>query len=205
MKKNFHLIFQLFIISAAVTAVCVEIILQKGPNTGLNLLSYFTIQSNIIVAVTLALNVYYRTNTPGWLIVLKSGAAIWILVTGLVFHFLLSQVYHPVGIFMFSNILLHYVVPIGVQLNWLIFEEKGTYRHRFTFIWIGYPTIYAFASLFRAKIDGFYPYWFVNPTKNYPDGAGSFVNVLIVIFVLAVVFSIIGNLLVLIDRQLRKY
>ena len=204
MKKQIHLLFQLIIICAAAAGVVLQIIFQKGPNSGLNLLSYFTIQSNLIVAVTLSLNIYYRTNPPEWLTVLKSGAAIWILVTGLVFHFLLSQVYHPVGILMFSNILLHYIVPVGVQLNWLIFEVKGTYRHKFTFIWIAYPTLYAFISLLRAKIDGFYPYWFLNPTKNYPDGAGSFVNVLIVIALLALVFSIIGNLIVLIDRYLKK-
>ncbi len=204
MKKKSHIIFQILLVSAAAAGVGLEIFFQTGPNSGFNLLSYFTIQSNLIVAVTLALNIFYRNDVPGWLKVLKSGAAIWILVTGLVFHFLLSQIYHPAGILMFSNILLHYIVPIGVQLNWLIFEEKDTYRHKFTFIWIGYPTLYAFASLLRAKIDGFYPYWFINPTKNYPDGAGSFTNVLIVIAVLAVVFSFIGNLLVLLDRRMKK-
>jgi hypothetical protein len=204
MKKQIHLLFQLIIVCAALAGVVLQIIFQKGPNSGLNLLSYFTIQSNLVVALALSLNIYYRTNPPGWLAVLKSGAAIWILVTGLVFHFLLSQVYHPVGILMFANILLHYIVPAGAQINWLIFEVKGTYRHKFTFIWIAYPTLYAFISLLRAKIDGFYPYWFLNPIKNYPDGAGSFVNVLIVIALLALVFSIIGNLIVLIDRRLRK-
>ena len=204
MKKNIHILFQFTIIIMAISAVVIEIVFQKGPNSGLNILSYFTIQSNLIVAVALALNIFYRSDTPGWLSILKSGAAIWILVTGLVFHFLLSQVYHPVGILLVSNIMLHYLVPIGVQLNWLIFEKKGTYRHQYTFIWIGYPTVFAFASLLRAKIDGFYPYWFINPTKNHPDGAGSLVNVLIVIIVLALVFSIIGNLIVLIDRQLKK-
>ena len=204
MKKQIHLLFQILLICAASAGVVLQIVFQKGPNSGLNLLSYFTIQSNLIVAVALSLNIYYRANPPGWLAALKSGAAIWILVTGLVFHFLLSKVYHPVGILMFANILLHYIVPAGAQINWLIFEVKGTYRHKFTFIWIAYPTLYAFLSLLRAKIDGFYPYWFMNPTKNYPDGAGSLVNVLIVIALLALVFSIIGNLIVLIDRRLEK-
>ena len=204
MKKQVHLLFQIILICAAVAGVVLQIVFQEGPNFNLNSLSYFTIQSNLIVAVALSLNIYYRTNPPGWLAALKSGASIWILVTGLVFHFLLSQVYHPVGILMIANILLHYIVPVGVQLNWLIFEVKGTYRHKYTFLWIAYPTLYAFISLLRAKIDGFYPYWFLNPTKNYPDGAGSFVNVLIVIALLALVFSIIGNLIVVIDRRLGK-
>jgi hypothetical protein len=204
MKKNIHLLFQVILICAAVAGVALQIIFQEGPTFSLNSFSYFTIQSNLIVAAALSLNIYYRANPPGWLAALKSGAAIWILVTGLVFHFLLSQFYHPVGILMLSNILLHYIVPAGAQLNWLIFEVKGTYQHKFTFIWIAYPTLYAFISLLRAKIDGFYPYWFLNPTKNYPDGAGSFINVLIAIALLALVFSIIGNLIVLIDRRLEK-
>jgi hypothetical protein len=204
MKKQIHLLFQIILICAAVAGVVLQIVFQEGPNFNLNSLSYFTIQSNLIVAVALSLNIYYRACPPEWLAALKSGAAIWILVTGLVFHFLLSQVYHPVGILMIANILLHYIVPVGVQLNWLIFEVKGTYRHKYTFLWIAYPTLYAFISLLRAKIDGFYPYWFMNPTKNYPDGAGSLVNVFIVIALLALVFSIIGNLIVLIDRRLEK-
>jgi hypothetical protein len=188
----------------AFTGVILEIIFQQGPNTGLNLLSYFTIQSNLIVGSALAFNVYYRSETPQWLNILKSGALIWILVTGLVFHFLLSQLYHPVGIPAYSNIILHYIVPAAVLFNWIIFEIKGTLRHSFTFIWIGYPSVYALLSLLRGLADGFYPYWFVNPWKPYPDGAGSLLNVVIVVIVLAVIFSIIGNLLVLLDRFMKK-
>ena len=87
MKKQIHLLFQIILICAALAGVVLEIIFQKGHNSGLNLLSYFTIQSNLIVAVALSLNIYYRANPPGWLAALKSGAAIWILVTGLVFIF----------------------------------------------------------------------------------------------------------------------
>lgn len=204
MKKQVHLLFQIILICAAVAGVVLQIAFQEGPNFNLNSLSYFTIQSNLIVAAALSLNICYRTNPPVWLAALKSGASIWILVTGLVFHFLLSGSYHPVGILMIANILLHYIVPAGVQINWLIFEVKGTYRHKFSFLWIAYPALYAFISLLRAKIDGFYPYWFINPTKNYPDGAGSLANVFIVIALLALVFSIIGNLIVLVDRRLAK-
>lgn len=204
MKKSIHILFRILISVSAFTAVVLEIIFQQGPNAGLNVLSYFTIQSNLIVAFALTLSVYYKNETPVWLNILKSGALIWILVTGLVFHFLLSMLYHPVGIPAYSNIILHYIVPASVLINWLIFEEKGSLKHSFTLIWIGYPVLFAFASMLRGRLDGFYPYWFVNPSKPYPDGAGSFVNVLIIIIVLAVVFSVIGNLIVLLDRVLKK-
>jgi len=204
MKKKFHIVFQLLISLSAFAGVIIEIVFQQGPHTGLNILSYFTIQSNLIVATAFAFNVYFRSETPAWVNILKSGALIWILVTGLVFHFLLSQLYNPVGIPAYSNIILHYIVPIAVLLNWIIFENKGALRHSFTFIWIGYPSVYAFLSLLRGMVDGFYPYWFVNPGKPYPDGAGSLLNVLIVVIILAVIFSIIGNLLVLLDRFFKK-
>ncbi|HBD93413.1 MAG: hypothetical protein A2015_05455 [Spirochaetes bacterium GWF1_31_7] len=204
MKIVLWIVFQIVIILSAITGVVLEISFQKGPFTGLNIFSYFTIQSNIIVALILMLNIVNRANPPRWLVTLKSGATIWILVTGLVFHFLLSKIYHPVGVLLASNILLHYIVPIGMQFNWLIFEPKGNYRHSDTLLWIGYPVLFAFLSLLRAQIDGFYPYWFLIPNKNYPDGAGSFGNVLIIIAGLAIAFSIIGNSLVVIDKSLQK-
>ncbi|HNZ28219.1 MAG TPA: Pr6Pr family membrane protein, partial [Spirochaetota bacterium] len=62
---------------------------------------------------------------------LKSCALLWILITGLVFHFMLSKFHKPEGIFAYSNFILHYASPVGMLLNWLIFEKKGGYKYRY--------------------------------------------------------------------------
>jgi hypothetical protein len=149
-------------------------------------------------------SIRYGKDSPHWLSVLKSGALLWILVTGLVFHFMLSHLYHPSGILLFSNIILHYFVPSGMLINWLIFEEKGTFRHKYTFLWIAYPCIFTVLSLIRGRIDGFYPYWFVNPVQEFPQGAGSLFNVMIVVIILSAVFAAAGNLIVFLDKYLGK-
>ena len=41
-----------------------------------------------------------------------------------------------------------------------------------------YPLLYAAASLLRGSLDGWYPYWFLDPGRAAPDGAGSFAGAL---------------------------
>jgi len=203
MKRNIHIIYQIVMIVLALFGVIVEVVIRSGISKGANMLSYFTIQSNLIIAATYILNIIFYKKNVQWMNALKSCALLWILITGVVFHFMLSKFYKPEGVFAYSNFILHYVSPVGMLLNWLVFEEKGGYKYRYFLFWVAYPILYVIVSQFRALIDGFYPYWFVNPTKPYPDGAGSGLNVVIITAVLAVVFCAIGAVLVFIDNRLK--
>ncbi|HNZ28100.1 MAG TPA: Pr6Pr family membrane protein [Spirochaetota bacterium] len=204
MKKNIHIIYQVVFAALALFGVIVEVVIRAGISKGANMLSYFTIQSNLIIAATYILNMITSGKNVQWMSALKSCALLWILITGVVFHFMLSKFYKPEGIFAYSNFILHYVTPVGMLLNWLIFEEKGRFKYSFSIFWVLYPILYVIISQFRAILDGFYPYWFINPTKPYPDGAGSGLNVVIITAVLAVVFCVIGVILVFIDNRLKN-
>lgn len=204
MKKNIHIIYQIIFAALALFGVFVEVVIRSGIIKGANMMSYFTIQSNLIIAVTYILNIIFYKKDFQWINALKSCSLLWILITGLVFHFMLSKFHKPEGIFAYSNFILHYASPVGMLLNWLIFEKKGGYKYRYFLYWVAYPIFYVIVSQFRALIDGFYPYWFVNPTKPYPDGAGSGLNVVIITAVLAVIFCVIGAILVFFDNRLKS-
>jgi hypothetical protein len=126
------------------------------------------------------------------------------MVTGLVYHTLLSRLVHFHGALLYSIIALHYCTPIGMFLNWLLFEEKSRYQWIHSIYWLFYPFIYLIFSLIRGVLDGFYPYWFINPVLSYPEGTGSYGNMLMFAVGLSVLFLILGILMIAIDKLLGR-
>jgi hypothetical protein len=135
---------------------------------------------------------------------LRLGSTIWILITGLVYHFMLSGASIAAGRLNFSYVALHYVAPIMAVLNWILFEEKGKARLVYAVTWLIYPLAYVGLSLLRLAIDGFYPYWFLNPLKPLPAGTGSAGVMLAIVAGLVAFFGLVGLLIAFLDRLLGK-
>ena len=202
-RKGLAITFQSLVLLLAVLGVAILMFNSRSIPDGLSLLSYFTIQSNLLVAVALALGIRglaQDREDPVLLVVFKSGAVLWILVTGIVYHVLLSGLWHPGGLTAFANLALHTFTPLGMVLNWLIFEKKGRYRYIFALYWLSYPFVYILGSWLRGWLTGFYPYWFFNPTRPYPGGAGSLGTMLLIVAGLALGFYGLGLLIVLVDK-----
>jgi len=166
--------FRLTIAAVTLAALVAQVLLAKNLAGAFNLFSYFTIQSNLIVGIVLLAS----TLTPS----LRSdsllrAATFWILITGIVFNVLLSKVYHPTGLAAVISVVHHTATPLAMLANWIFFEEKGRTRMRDIGLWLAYPVVYLTGSMVRGLIDGFYPYWFINPTRPFPDGAGSWLGV----------------------------
>jgi len=168
--------FRLTIAAASLAATIGQLLLAKNMAAALNLFSYFTIQSNLIVAVALIVATLGPKQSIRSAAMLRA-ATFWILITGIVFNVLLSSVYHPTGLAALISVVHHTVTPLAMLANWIVFEEKGRTKIRDIGFWLAYPLVYLAGSLVRGLIDGFYPYWFINPTKPLPDGAGSWLGV----------------------------
>lgn len=174
----------------------------------LNLFSYYTIQSNLLVAVAMVFSITALVKNQAdssLLVIFKSGTVLWILVTGIVYHLLLSRLVHFQGLMAFAVLSLHYFTPLGMVINWLVFEKKGRYRYIFTLYWLSYPLLYLLGSWLRGWLTGFYPYWFINPTQPYPEGAGSMGTMLMIVGGLFLGFYLIGLLIVFMDFLLARY
>ena len=135
------------------------------PSLTLNFFSYFTILTNVLVALALtAPAVAPRSRLGRWAASegVRAAIAMYIAVVGLTYHFLLSRVWDPQGLLWLVNGLLHYVMPIAFVADWLLFTPKGRLRWIDPVKWLSFPLLYTGWTLAHGYASGFWPYWFMN-------------------------------------------
>lgn len=107
-------------------------LLQNVPGASAgNFFSYFTIQSNIIAFITLAIAGRYvwKGESPRWLELLRGAATIYMTITGIVYNLLLSNidVNTPIP---WINVVLHYTIPTIMVIDWLVdLQNQGPCPH----------------------------------------------------------------------------
>ena len=204
--KKLKIIYQTLIIIVGLVSVLLHIVFSDAP---LITLVKFTIQSNFLVSLVFTFNLFtLLTNKPesNLLQSCKSAILIYMMVNGLTYHLILSRggtTYF--GPRIITNLVLHYIIPIMVIVNWIFFEEKKSYSYKNIIYWLVFPIFYCTASLIRGTIDGFYPYFFLNPNGNIPVGVGSFENVVIFIISFSSLFAFLGLLLISGNKFILKY
>ncbi|HQU03370.1 MAG TPA: Pr6Pr family membrane protein [Acidocella sp.] len=126
---------------------------------------YFTILGNMLVAsaflAPFAAGRGRFFERPG----VRTAIAVYILVIAIVFHVLLRQLYHPVGLGWYVNLLLHYIMPPLYILDWVLFVPKQNLRFSQIPYWLIFPLAYATATLAHGALSGYYPYPFLDAGK----------------------------------------
>jgi hypothetical protein len=127
-----------------------------------NLFSYFTIQSNLFVLGTsIALAVSIGRDGRLWR-VLRLDALLGIIITGLVYDFVLAGLVHPTGWALAATIGFHYISPWATLVGWLIFGPRPRMSWRvmaLAFIW---PLAWLVLTFVRGALTGWYPYPFLD-------------------------------------------
>ncbi|GAA4939576.1 Pr6Pr family membrane protein [Streptomonospora halophila] len=191
----------------AVAGITMEVARSESPHPFV----YFTIQSNCVLAVCFAFAAWSvwrgRAGPPGGL---KGAATLYILITGLVFNFVLSdgptQV-PPAGAgelvgrpwwVVDSSDLLHTVAPIAAAADFALFDRHGRLRWYHAAVWLVYPLVYVvFTTLRGALLSGAgYPYFFVDVSLLGYAGLGRSV------LLYGTAFLVLGLVLVAADRLL---
>ena len=146
------------------------------------MLVFFTIQSNLLCfgyfSVVLFQNIKDLKNkgiygTTRIMPRFKGGVTLVIAVTFLIYHIVLAPQFISnsihYNIFTMQNLTVHYIVPILVIVDWLLFDEKLSFKWFDPFIWLSLPIIYFVFILIRAKIgsiieilSSYYPYFFID-------------------------------------------
>lgn len=159
---GYKLFFGLLGLSAIATEIIV--IMGRGRFVPENFFSYFTIESNIFAAVMLiasALMLLKRRQGAG-IAFLRGAATLYMMITGIVFSILLSG-YDALTAVPWDNIVLHYIIPIAVLIDWILDPPTRAITFKNATLWLLYPLLYLVYSLVRGLLVDWYPYPFLNP------------------------------------------
>lgn len=158
--------------------------------------SFFTILTNIAAVLvhaasfgTFGLRFFARPRV-------RAGIVAAMAVVGLVYFFLLADLWHPVGPWFVADIILHYGTPPLILAWWLACGRDGTLARSDPFRFISYPIAYLAYALARAPVAGEVPYPFLDFDAY---GWGKVAEASLGITAL---FLVLGFALVLADRML---
>ena len=169
--------------------------------------SYFSIQGTLICAVVLAVTGVraIRGLSETRLITLtRLSTTVYVVVISVVYNALLrggagdirdAGYKWPV----LPNEIIHVWGPILMLLDWLLIAGFSSVRLRAAFWVVLYPVAWILFSVIRGNIDGWWAYWFLDPSDK--GGVG---GMLTYIFGIAALMIVLGFLLSLFAKALRK-
>lgn len=178
-----------------------------GEKLYLSCLTYFTLMSNVAATVYYLLAAIHQAKHKTTLAPAAKGAILMCMtVTCLVYHFMLNGRFEMQGTIMISNILLHYVAPIVLVADWILFDDKGRYSVKSALCWLlaplGYLVFVVIAVGLGAHLGPYgeaYPYFFMDPAQ-----VGGMTNLVILYAVMGVCFFGLGMIIVGVDKFLAK-
>ena len=159
------------------------------------MLSYFTIQSNVLVCAT-SWGLALRPNAPGLLWrVLRLDAHRRHRVTGLVYTVALAGLQHLHGWARLCDNVFHYIVPIATVVRWLLLGPRGRVDRETVLLGLIWPLLWFAYTLVHGAVSGWYPYHFIDVGRiGYAEALR---NALLVTLLLGLVLSVIW----LVDRS----
>ncbi|WP_456844557.1 Pr6Pr family membrane protein [Cellulomonas sp. P5_C6] len=154
---------------AAIVGVSMEVVTaltSDDPGTRIvRVLSYFTIQANIVAAIPAVLMVLRPDRSGRFFAVLRLDGLLCIAVTGIVFHTVLTGLRDLTPAGAVSNFLLHTVTPVFAVLAWLLVGP----RPRTTLAAVGWSIVYPLAWVAYTFVHGaivdWYPYPFLDVSE----------------------------------------
>lgn len=162
--------------------------------------AYFTIWSNVLVAVVFGILAARPTRDGRVLRVLLFDALLMILVSGLVYNAIIAPAIPPrEGLDLVATTLQHTIVPLLALGSWLVVGPRGWLRRGLILPALAIPIVWVVLTLIRGAIIDAYPYGFLNVVDlGYPLALA---NVLVI---LAIGIALCGALIGL-DRLARRW
>ena len=190
------IVFRTMFAVLAVAAVVYQLVaLLDNPSFHpLNFLSYFTIESNLIGAAVLLIGAIRRDiHTPTFDLV-RGGAVVYLVTTGIVFSVLLSGTDVDTAI-PWVNSVLHELMPIVIVIDWLLDPPSRTLTYRQAALWLLYPLAWLAYTLVKGPIADWYPYPFLDPAiGGYGRVALYSIAIFVVVYAICAAVVWIGNL-----------
>jgi hypothetical protein len=158
---------------------------------------YFTVQSNILVAVTSWQLARDPRRDGRWWRPARLMALVGIAVTGLVHLVLLRPLLSLDGADWLADKLLHVAVPLLAVVAWFVVGPRPRTAWRTVLEALAWPLVWLAVTLVLGSLTGWYPYPFLDPATG---GAGA-----VVVACLGVTVLFLGLFAgtVALDRRLR--
>lgn len=164
------------------------------------LLSYFTILSNALVAFSLTAVLLFPKTIFGRFftkIGTATAIAVYIFIVCLVYNLVLRPFWHPAAPFKPNDELLHVFVPALYLLYWLFMLPKNGLAWKQLWGWLIFPLLYLVYIISRGTLTGYYPYFFVDvKTFGFAQVAINAVLLLLIFTLLCALFIAIGRKMV---------
>ena len=161
--------------SAAAAGAGLELILSILPpnphglsGTLISYFSYFTLDTNVLVAVAMGWSALAPESGPGRFFSrpgVRAALTLYIMLVALVYHFMLRDIWTPPGMAKVSNFLLHYVAPVLMLIDWLMLSRKDGLKLGQIIPWMAFPAGYATLVMARGAMTGIYPYGFLDASR----------------------------------------
>ena len=128
--------------------------------------AYFTIITNCFVTAVM-IRAAWKSNAQGGLNAprIELMAVTAILFVCIVYNLLLASRWDPQGWQKAADVIVHQIVPVVFAIYWFL-RPHGALKWGHAAFAATYPTLYTVYGLTRGAFDGFYPYYFTDPTQN---------------------------------------
>ena len=162
-----------------------------------NFFSYFTNLSNIFAAAVLLVGAFSLIQHRDPTVrddIIRGASIVCMALVGIVFSVLLRD--QDLGTLLpWVNIVLHYIMPVVIVLDWLYQPPKAKLALTQAAYWLIFPFLYVAYSIIRGAIVGWYAYPFFNPAKSggYGGVALYCIAILAIFCFLCWLFMTLGN------------
>jgi hypothetical protein len=160
------------------------------------LVSYFTIQSNVLVAVTAVQLARDPVRDGRWWRPVRAAALVGITVTGLVHFVLLRPLLHLEGASWAADKMLHLLVPLLAIVGWLVAGPRPRTAWRDVLTVLVWPVAWLAWTLVVGAVTDWYPYPFLDV------GAKGAASVAVTCVAVTVLFVALAALLCRLDRRM---
>jgi len=175
------------------------------PGTLFRFFAFFTIDTNIIVALCFTF-IFLGSKYPLGRFFAKAGTitaiTVYITIVGIVYNVILRSIWDPQGMQKIVDELLHSVIPALFIIFWLIYVPIEQLKWKNAFPWLIFPIIYMIYALIHGNITKWYPYPFVDVNKlGYNKALLNAGGILLVIFLLSLALIGTGKLMKKFDQK----
>jgi hypothetical protein len=173
--------------------------MASKPELVIRFFSYFTILTNLLVAICSTIILLKPLSTSGVFFQQQqtlTALTVYITVVGITYNVILRSIWDPQGMQKVVDELLHLVIPVLFLVSWLMFVKKNDLQFKNVFPWLIYPFVYAVYAFIRGAFSGFYPYPFIDAGKlGWSKALLNAVFLTVFFLVLSLIFVGVGKFL----------